>query len=326
MQPYEILERDLARWADVPIGTVAVCASGTAALHLALECLRLPPGTEVVTNDYSMIAVPRAIALAGLQPALADCGPADLNLHPEAVREAIWRETAAILAVHVYGRRANMDALHAVAHARGLPVAEDMAELHGVSPHPESAAACWSFFANKIVGGAEGGAVYFRDPALAALARQLRCLGFTDAHDYRHVPRGHNYRLSNAHASLIQYGLACFEANWEARRDIETWYDGCCPREWRLSVSLSPWVYAVRLPGLTRERMTRVVAALNAAGIAARHGFWPISRQDEFAGCDVAGWGHAARAADEVFCLPIQPGCTTPDACRAAIDLIRRHV
>lgn len=324
-QPYERLERDLARWADVPPECMVVASSGTAALHLALEALQLQPG-EVVCPDFTMIAVPRAISLAGHRPTLADCGhgAGDLNLHPEAVAEACWSWTRAILAVHTYGRRCAMDSLHAIAAVRHLPVVEDMAELHGVSPHPESAAAAWSFFSNKVVGGQEGGAVYLRDPARAALARQLRCLGFTEAHDYTHTPRGHNYRLSNAHAALISYSLGLFTSNWEARRRIEAWYDAACPDEWRQPIRESPWVYDVRLPGLTRDRQTALVRALREAGIAARHGFYPISMQMEYSeGCEAVGWGNAWRAASEVLYLPVLPGRTTAEDCARAFEVIK---
>lgn len=320
MQDYERLERDLARWADVPPECMCVASSGTAALHLALEALQLSADSEVITSDFSMIAVPRAVVLAGLRPTFADCDH-NLLMHPEAVQEAVWDRTSAILPVHVYGRRCDMDAIHAIAISRRLPVIEDMAELHGVAPHPETHAACWSFFSNKIVGGQEGGAVYLRDPNRAALARQLRCLGFTETHDYRHVPRGHNYRLSNAHALLIADSLSNFAESWASRRDAEGWYHDACPDAWRLPIRMSPWVYDVRVPGMTRQAQTRVVEALRAEGIAARHGFYPLSLQEEFGGCEVVGWSNAARLCGEVFYLPLTG--VTREECRRAFDVIR---
>lgn len=73
MQPFELLEREFADWNGLdPAGMVA-CASGSAALHLALEAMRLPPGSEVITSDFNMVAVPRAIVMAGLVPVFVDC-------------------------------------------------------------------------------------------------------------------------------------------------------------------------------------------------------------------------------------------------------------
>lgn len=73
MEPYQLLEREFAEWNDLdPAGMVA-CSSGTAALHLALEAFRLPQGSKVIVPDYTMVAVPRAVTMAGLKPVFADC-------------------------------------------------------------------------------------------------------------------------------------------------------------------------------------------------------------------------------------------------------------
>lgn len=73
MESYQQLELQWAEFNDLDPAGMVVCASGTAALHLALESLQLPPGSEVITGDFNMIAVPRAIAMAGLTPVFVDC-------------------------------------------------------------------------------------------------------------------------------------------------------------------------------------------------------------------------------------------------------------
>ena len=82
IQPHERLEERLASWVgepwDDPTRWVA-CSSGTAALHLAIESLGLPPESTVLVPDFTMVAVPRSVVLAGLRPFFVDCGP-DLNL------------------------------------------------------------------------------------------------------------------------------------------------------------------------------------------------------------------------------------------------------
>lgn len=73
MEAYESLEQEFAQWQGLdPRGMVA-CSSGTAALHLALEALQLPQGSQVIVPDYSMIACPRAVVLADLRPVFVDC-------------------------------------------------------------------------------------------------------------------------------------------------------------------------------------------------------------------------------------------------------------
>lgn len=330
LEPHVQLEAEWADFAGCRPQQVVACSSGTAALHLALEALQLPQGAEVLLPDLTMVACARAVALAGLTPAFVDCGD-DLLVQDWPVDD----RTAAVMAVHVYGRKADMEAVHRVAGRRPrrdgacpragsqyVAVVEDLAEAHGVQPHPQTDAACWSVYRNKIVAGQEGGVVCFRDPERARLARSLRSLGFTDAHDFQHVPRGHNYRMSSAHAEAVLPSLRAVHDNLRARRVVEAEYDRHCPVEWRMPRRDVVWVYDLRLPGLDHERQTAVVRALQAAGIAARHCFRPMSRQEEFHRCRLVGGDNAAKLAREVIYLPAWPGMPFED-CRGAFDVIR---
>lgn len=287
MELHERLEREWAEYNCLePAGMVA-CSSGTAALHLAIECLRLPPLSEVIVPDYTMIACPRAVTLAGCTPLLVGC-----NRHllmESALVKAVEPVTArAIMAVHVYGRVCDMDRVRHVREPyRWDGVVEDLAEAHGVPPHAATDAACWSFYRNKIVAGEEGGAVYFRDVSVAKLARSLRNVGFTDAHDYTHVPRGHNYRLSNTHAGLILCSLHEVEQCLRRRREVEATYNELCPAGWRLPPRQAPWVYDLRIPGLSAAKQTEIVHELQEWGVAARHGFKLIHTQGEYQHCKV---------------------------------------
>ena len=328
MEAFQRLEREFAAFNGLdPAGMVA-CSSGTSALHLAFEAMRLPAGSEVLVPDYNMVACPRAVTLAGLVPAFVDCDERllmSMRHAGEAYRE---NETRAVLFVHIYGRRydVNRFAWAAVNHVEppGIAIVEDLAEAHGVKPHLQTDAAAWSFYRNKIIAGEEGGAVWFRDPAHAALARELRTLGFTAAHDYTHTPRGHNYRLSNAHADLILDSLHHYPRNLAERRRLEAAYDRHCPAEWRMPPRQAPWVYDLRIPGMARPQQIEVVRTLQAAGFSARFGFWPMSRQEEYQGCRVVGNGNAVRLASEVVYLPLTPGQVTEDGCQRAMEIIAR--
>lgn len=326
MQPFQQLEVEIGKWANVE--NVVACSSGSAALHLALESMQLPPGSEVLIPDFTMIACARAVTLAGLVPVFVDCNNG-LLMDPYLVQEAFDTETGirpvATMAVHIYGRRCDMDAIEEWTKVvNDAVVIEDMAELHGVNQHHQTDAAAWSFYANKCVAGSEGGVVAFRDPAHAALARSLRSLGFTDAHDFAHNPRGHNYRMSNVHAELIRQSLARVETNLALRRQIEGLYDAHCPDEWKMPKRDVVWVYDLKIPGLTRERQSVIVRSLNAAGIAARHSFLPMSCQEEYRSCRTVGRGNALRLSNQVFYLPVQPGVTTEKTAREAFEIIRR--
>lgn len=326
METYQQLEEEFGQWAGV--ANVVACASGTAALHLGLEALRLPPAAEVVIPDFGMVACARAVTLAGLSPVFVDCGD-DLLLDPDAVDETCEDQAGnvrAIMAVHTYGRRCPMTELAALAQKYNLAMIEDLAEAHGVRPHLATDAACWSFYRNKIIAGEEGGAVAFRDPAHAELARKLRSLGFTDAHDFTHLPRGHNYRMSNAHAHLIRESLAAVEGNLERRWQAEVWYGEHCPAGWRLSARDAPWVYDLRIPGLTTGQQDEAVRELKRVGIEARHGFKPLSAQEEYRTAKLFGGGGTEVLAREVLYLPLTPGLVTEASARQAFVTLYRSL
>lgn len=354
MQPYEELEVRWAEWNGLdPKGMVA-CSSGTAALHLALEALQFPPQSEVLTSDFNMIAVPRAISMAGLTPVLVDCDERLLMDRKIIVRELLNPRVKVVLVVHIYGRKIQLDDPgFDDPPDEKVYLIEDLAEAHGVRPNPTTDVACWSFYKNKIISGEEGGAVWFRDPAHARPARQLRSLGFTDAHDFMHVPRGHNYRMSNLHAkpildSIAKYGIRQYgrkmgvhDDKSAGRLQIQEWYDAACPDEWRMPARDAVWVYDLRLRGLAdeipspgeaawdRKDLMGVVRALNAEGIEARASFAPMHWQEEYKGYRlVAGregpMTQAERAAMEVLYLPVAPGHTTEADCYRAYDVLRR--
>jgi perosamine synthetase len=310
---YQKLEIEFAEWCCLPPEGMVACSSGSSALHLALEALQLPRGSQVIVPEFSMIACPRAVTMAGLVPVFVDCDDRLLmntNLLPSGDTRTGSSGPLVVLPVHVYGRRFDVSLLHA-SRICGI-VIEDLAEAHGVRPHPETDAACWSMYRNKIIAatGAEGGAVWFRDPYRANRARQLRNQGFTDAHDFTHIPRGVNARLSNTHAELILKSLKDADSNIEKRRQVESWYSKLIPREWQIEFKREVcWVFDVRIPGLTSKQQDLIVKSLNEQGIPARHGFKCCSSQLEYFHPEWESL-NAAKMSREVLYLPVDPTLT----------------
>jgi perosamine synthetase len=323
MEPYQRLEHEWAAFNGLDPARMVACSSGTAALHLALEAFRLPPGSEVLVPDYTMVACPRAVALAGLTPVFVDCDER-LLMGLEGVKAAgapPHSNIGAIMVVHVYGRRQDVGPLCAFKGAcPELRVVEDLAEAHGVRPHGATDAACWSFQRTKHVHGEEGGAVWFRNSDHAKLARELRCLGFTDVHDYNHTPRGMNYRLANALADLVSKSLSEFGAESDRMRTAERILDEACPPEWRMPFRDGTWVYDFRVPGMSKTCQDEAVAAVKSIGIPTRHGFYPMHLQREFGNCRTVGGGNAEKASREVMYVPLR------DSYAVAFGVVRKVV
>lgn len=326
MEPYQELEAALGEWVDRK-GMTVVCSSGTAALHLALEAMRLPPGSKILIPNFTMVACARAAVLAGLEPVFVDPWEdllLDVNLAYKACNTIAGIK--AIMPVHVYGRRCDMDSIHDLAKEFDLRVVEDLAEAHGIDPDRRTDAACWSYYKNKIVAGEEGGSVAFRDADKAELAKQLRSLGFTPAHDFHHIPRGHNYRLANALAVPILESLSNLTFNSSRRRSAERIFEEACPADWRQPTRNVVWVYDIRIPGLSGSEQDRIVAALNKAGIPARHGFKPLAEQAEFKGCTTMSNGRIDSISCEVLYFAVSSPSAAKIAAPKAFEVIKRIV
>ena len=312
MEAFQRFEQEWSKWAGVE--NVVGCSSGTASLHLALEALQLPPKSKVLIPDYTMIACARAVTLAGHIPVFVDVTNEGL-IDPASVEHYCHMLSSsdrlkAVMAVHVYGRPCNMPAIHDIAGKYDLKVIEDLAEAHCTHPHPNTHASCWSFYKNKVVFGEEGGAVAFRHDLTHErdLAVQLRSLGFTKDHNYTHILRGHNYRLSNLHAEEILNNLTNVDGWIKIRREQEAVYDKRRPDGISVLPSSreTPWVYDILIPGMTTDQQRHIVQKLWDYSIVARYGFWPMSRQQEYTETQKVDHGsNAIRLAREVIYLPL---------------------
>lgn len=280
---------------------MVACSSGTAALHLAFQTLKDLNGWEdqsrIVLPDFTMIACARAISLANLRPVFQDVNDDGL-LDPEIQPAA---GTRAVLCVHTYGRRCTYS--DAAGYGHNWIEVNDASEAHGLNFQP-NAINCWSFYKNKIIAGEEGGIVSFPDKEQADHAKQLRNMGFTDHHNFTHIPHGMNYRMSNSHAEIILQSLKRYDVNLSARQRVEHDYGRWCPDEWRMAPRNVPWVYDLLLP--SRINNEEVVENLNARGIAARVGFKRLSLQAEYRELETPNNTTAQELSERLIYLPIE--------------------
>src|ERR1041385_6905904 len=154
--------------------------SGTSALHLALRCLDIGPGDEVITVSMTFIATAWAISYVGARPVFVDIDPVRRTLNPDNLEAAITSRTKAIILVHLFGMPAEMDRLMAIADRHRLPVIEDAAQAHGAKYRNKRLGqfgkiTCFSFYPSKNLGAyGEGGALITNDASIAHRARSLR--------------------------------------------------------------------------------------------------------------------------------------------------------
>src|SRR3954447_24025744 len=221
-----ILGEEVARFEDefAAYCGVSHCvgvASGTAALTIATLAGGVQPGDEVIVPAHTFIASALGVAHAGAVPVFCDVDPGTGLIDPAAAEAVVRERTVAILAVHLYGQMADMDAIGAVAKRNGLMVLEDAAQAHGASHRDRRAgslgnAAAFSFYPSKNLGAlGDGGAICTNDAHVAQEARRWRNLGPLGKGD--HAVLGYNERLDGLQAALLRVKLPHLD-RWNAAR------------------------------------------------------------------------------------------------------------
>lgn len=152
-----------------PLEWAMPCSSGTAALHIAVAALQLPPGSEIITSPVTDMGSVIGILYQQCVPVFADIDPHTYNLDPADVRRRLTSKTRALLVVHLAGNPSNMDALLAIAAEHHLFVIEDCAQAWGARYRDEPVGlrghlACYSFNEYKHISCGDGGIVATNDP------------------------------------------------------------------------------------------------------------------------------------------------------------------
>jgi dTDP-4-amino-4,6-dideoxygalactose transaminase len=215
-------------------GHVISCANGTDALQIAMMALKLKPGDEVITTNFTFIATVEVVALLGLKLVLVDPDPHTYNISVEAVRKAITPRTKAIVPVHLFGQCADMESIMKLAKKHDLFVIEDAAQATGAeyffSDGTRKKAGTigtigtTSFFPSKnLACYGDGGAMFTNDENLARKLRSIANHGMKVK--YHHDDIGINSRLDTIQAAVLNVKLKHLDQFNTARRSIADFYD-----------------------------------------------------------------------------------------------------
>ena len=212
--------------------------SCTTALHLALVAMGIGPGDEVIVPSFTWVATPNVVLYCGATPVFADVRRDTFNLDPDQVAARITSRTRAIIAVHLFGLCADMDAIARA--APGIPLLEDAACASGSSYHGRPAGslgtmAAFSFHPRKSITTGEGGMVTTDDDSLAERVNMLRNHGASISEEQRHHgPRpyllaefnllGFNYRMTDLQGAVGCVQLRKLDSFIAERRQWADYY------------------------------------------------------------------------------------------------------
>jgi perosamine synthetase len=215
------LERRFAEMLGVKVAVA--CASGTAAVHVAVAAIDPEPGDEIVTTAITDMGALAPLLYQGVVPAFADVDPVTMNVTPESVEAAISDRTRAIIATHLFGMPCDMAGIEAVAARHGLPVIEDCAQAFlarsgGRIVGSIGRVGCFSLQQGKHITTGEGGLVVSDDVELAHHMRRY----VNKAWDYWSSPTDHdflalNYRLTELQGAVGRAQLDKLDAGVAVR-------------------------------------------------------------------------------------------------------------
>jgi dTDP-4-amino-4,6-dideoxygalactose transaminase len=340
-------EEEFAR--QVGSGFAVACASGTAALHVAMRLAGVEPGDEVLVASLTFVASANPIVYERGIPVFVDSEAETWNMDPGLVAEELdrrarlgLRQPRAVEVVHLLGQPARIEELALSCERHGVTLIEDASEALGATyltgrfkgkqVGTIGRVGCFSFNGNKLLTSGGGGMITTDDPELARRAKHLTTQARLPGPEYRHDEVGYNYRLTNLAAALGLAQLEKCDDLLERKRVNASYYDarlrdlgGIALRPLTPWAQSSHWLYSILIEADEFGRSSRqVMEALQADNIEARPIWSPLHTQPIFKDAAILGSGRTSSLLfEKALSLPSSAGLTDKERGRVLSSLER---
>jgi perosamine synthetase len=321
--------------------------SCTTALHLALIAAGVGPGDEVIVPALTWVSTANVVVHCGATPVFADIEIDSYNVDPAAVLRALSPRTKAVMAVHLFGLAADMDALKAEVSDR-VVIIEDAAcaaggGYHGRPTGSLGAMGCFSLHPRKSITCGEGGVITTNNDVLAATIDTYRNHGASVSEEIRHrgakpyeLPEfkvfGFNYRMTDVQAAIAFVQLGKLDRFIAERHALAQLYDAELQRfDWITAPqrptdcdhALQAYVVMVdeaRAPAPRNE----ILARFQDMGIAGRTGTHAVVGLEAYRnvyGTRLADFPIAAQVERQSMALPLHNHMVAADVDRVIVAL-----
>ncbi len=307
-------------------------ASGLDAIIIALRCLDIGSGDEVIVPSNTYIASVMAVTMVGATPIFVEPNPDTFNIDPNKIEAKITAKTKAIIPVHLYGQISEMEAIMTIAEKHNLFVVEDNAQSQGSLCNGKIAGSfghmnATSFYPGKNIGAlGDGGAITTNDEALYHKARMYRNYG--SEKKYHNTVIGYNSRLDEIQAGLLSVKMKKLDTWNIQRQEVAQWYDQALANINEIqSPRIAPNIQSVYhiYPVQVKQREA-LQSFLKSNGVHTLI-HYPIpthlSEAYQYLGYQSGDFPIAEQIAKQELSLPIYPGLTQEDIHYIA-DLIRQ--
>ncbi len=220
------LEEEFANYIET---TFAIgVANGTDAIEISLRALEIGPGDEVITVSHTAVATVAAIEATGATAVLVDIEPVLYTLNSIQLSEVFTERTKAVIAVHLYGQSADLDAISSFCKINKLFLIEDVSQAHGAKYKGKRLGGighlgCFSCYPTKNLGAiGDAGIITTNDETLAKKIRMLREYGW-DNRISKIV--GRNSRLDEIQAAILRVKLKYLDIDNAKRVNLANYYN-----------------------------------------------------------------------------------------------------
>ena len=209
-------------------------SSGSSALYLALKCLDIGPGDEVIASPLTWIITGNAILECGATPVFVDIND-DFNINPDAIEKAITKKTKAIIPVHFTGLMCEMERICKIAKRNKIHIIEDAAQAYGAKYKSNksgsfSSIGIFSMNSMKVLGGfGESGAAVTDNAEYYEKLKILRYTGtksdpnkiITNEAIYPSL----NHKIDTVHAAMLLVMMKHLPERMRRRQEIANRYN-----------------------------------------------------------------------------------------------------
>lgn len=293
------LEKQLAKFMDIE--NVAVCQSGTSAIHLSLIEAGVMPGDVVLVAPLTFIAAVNPVKYRFAVPVFIDCDDSfcldPLKLQSFCENECEFSDDVltfqgktvrALIVIHVFGNLADMVRIMDIADRYHIKVIEDATEALGSmytsGKYTGKYAGtigdfgAYSFNGNKIITTGGGGAVTAKDSKLVDHMRYLSTQAKDDSQFYIHNEVGFNYRMTNLQAALgvaqleeLPDFIKCKQRNFDFYKNLFAGFELGEIIDFRSGTFSNKWFYSMEV---NRDRvsvsMREIISVLEDRGVQTR--------------------------------------------------------
>ena len=267
-------------------------SSCTVGLEIALRCLNIGPGDEVIVPDFTYPATADAAAIVGAKIVLVDIDPKTMLIDYSALERAIGPRTKAVLPVSLFGNALDYDRLTAIKDKHGIFIIEDAAgslgaEYKGNKVGTLADITVFSFHPRKFITTGEGGLIATDNDLWSSWMKSYKKFGIMsnpEGDDLIFETIGTNYKMSDVLGAIGLGQMQVIGELLKKRKKIASSY-----------IRMLDGVSAVSLPRITAgashsyqsfcifvENRDRILYNLRSQGIEVQIGTYSLHLQPAF--------------------------------------------